>query len=99
MESVGTGKTTLANLKNIQPTTVGKLNATQRSVAPSSSQIKAGTDYKNTPLGVYKVVSLVTDENGKGQIFFKDLKEQSEYVVYITASSPLPYEPTMTLPD
>ncbi len=34
-----------------------------------------------------------------GQVVFQDLKENSEYVVYITASSPLPYEPTMLWPD
>jgi hypothetical protein len=40
---------------------VGWLNAAQRSIAPSSSQIKAGTDFKNNHLGKYKVVQITTD--------------------------------------
>jgi hypothetical protein len=50
-------------------------------------------------LGKYKVVQITTDENGLGQLVFLDLKEKSTYVVYFTASSLLPYEPTMLWKD
>jgi hypothetical protein len=98
IENVGGGSSSLLSTA-INPVTVATLNAAQRKIAPSSSQIKAGTDYQNKPLGKYKMVQITTDENGNGQLVFLDLKEKSSYVVYITASSPLPYEPTMLWPD
>lgn len=61
MESVGTANNFLSALSQINPVAVGSLNATQRSTAPSSSQIKAGTDFKNNHLGKYKVVQITTD--------------------------------------
>lgn len=73
IESVGTGKNGFS-VKQINPVTVAQSNAYQRSIAPSSSQIKAGTDNKNNPLGKYKVVQFTTDTSGFGQIVFKDLK-------------------------
>ena len=51
MESVGTANNSLSVLSQISPVAVGSLNAAQRSIAPSSSQIKAGTDFKNNHLG------------------------------------------------
>lgn len=100
MENIGAANKSLSiSTAQINPVTVGSLNATQRNTAPSSSQIKAGTDYQNNPLGKYKIVQITTDINGNGQLLFSDLKEKSSYVVYITASSPLPYEPTMLWPD
>ena len=78
---------------------VSSLSASLKAVAPSSSQIQAGTDYQNTPLGKYKVVQIMTDTNGAGTIVFSDLKEKSSYKVYVTASSILPYSPTMLWPD
>lgn len=78
---------------------MGKLNANQKANAPSSAQIKAGTDNNNSPLGRYKIVRITTDSSGNANIVFTDLKPQSVYNIYITASSPLPYEPTMLWPD
>jgi hypothetical protein len=100
IENVGAAQKNFQVSKaQINPVKVSTLNSTQRSVAPSSSQIKAGTDSHNNPLGKYKVVQITTNSDGNGQIVFSDLKEKSSYQVYITASSPLPYEPTMLWPD
>jgi hypothetical protein len=100
IESVGTASNTLLSSNNqITPVTVSTLTASQKSIAPSSSQIKAGKDHKNNALGKYKAVQTTTDQNGNGQIVFSDLKEKSSYVVYFTASSLLPYEPTMLWED
>jgi hypothetical protein len=48
----------------------------------------AGTDQTNTQLGQYKIYKQNTDSNGRGTITFSDLKEQSNYQVFITCATP-----------
>lgn len=100
IEIVGNAQNSLASAtQQINPQPVSALTPAAKANAPSSSQIRAGTDCNNNPLGKYKVVQITTDENGNGQLVFEDLKERSTYTVYMTASSPLPYQPTMLWPD
>jgi hypothetical protein len=79
--------------KTIVPAMVGALPIPEQATCPSSNQIKAGTDHTNTQLGQYKIFKQNTDTNGRGTIFFSDLKEQSNYQVFITAAYPRNSEP------
>jgi len=72
---------------------VGSLPAAERALAPTSNQIVAGTDHTNTQLGQYKVFKRNTDSNGRGTISFSDLKERSNYQVFITVATPRYSEP------
>lgn len=100
LEQIGASNNSLANSEiNINPVLVSTLSSKAKQTVPTSAQVKAGTDNNNKPLGKYKIVQVLTDETGFGQIVFTDLKSASFYQVFITASSPLPYEPTMLWPD
>lgn len=59
-----------SSTQQINPQPVSALSPAARAKAPSSSQIKAGTDCNNKPLGKYKVVQITTDENGNGMLVF-----------------------------
>lgn len=85
--------------KPIAPVLVSSLNATARAQCPSSQQIRAGLDQNNIALDQYKKSTITTDKKGYGTIFFNDLKPGSVYNLYLTASSILPYEPTMLWGD
>ena len=67
---------------------VKELSATEQASCPSSNQIVAGTDHNNKKLGTYKVFQRNTNYQGKGSIVFSDLKEQSNYQVFITVATP-----------
>lgn len=59
-----------SSTQQINPQPVSALSPAARAKAPSSSQIKAGTDCNNKPLGKYKVVQITTNENGNGMLVF-----------------------------
>ena len=78
MESVNTASDSLSTANQvIIPKRVQELNSTMKTSAPSSSQIKAGTDSNNKPLGKYKILRTITKEDGTGTFIFTDLKPQS----------------------
>lgn len=82
-----------------QAVRVATLNASMKAQAPSSKQIRYGFDTANSPLNKYRWTSTVSDVNGVATLFFNDLKPGTVYDMYITASSVLPYEPTMLYDD
>lgn len=64
-ESIGKGSQSLSvSERTVTPKLVANLNQTEKAAAPSSAQIKAGTDNNNVPLGKYKVLKVISDQNG-----------------------------------
>ena len=91
---------TLSITTNVsQAVRVGSLSANLQALAPSSKQIRNGVDTTNTQLNKYRSTSSVSDGTGVTTIFFNDLKPGTIYDMYLTASSILPYEPTMLYED
>ena len=88
-EWVGQGSSSLTIAdRTLSVRKVKNLNATEQASCPSSNQIVAGTDHNNVQLGTYKVFQQNTNYQGRGNVFFSDLKEKSNYQVFITAASP-----------
>lgn len=88
-EQVGQGSSSLTVAeRKIVVNKIAILSAAEKAKAPTSNQIVAGTDETNTKLGQYKIYKQNTDSNGRGTITFSDLKEQSNYQVFITAATP-----------
>lgn len=75
------------------------LNQSEKDKAPSSNQIRSGTNKNNIPLSRYSHFSSTTNNYGIGMIFFDDLQPGTKYTVYLTASSIIPYEPTYLWAD
>jgi len=77
--------------------------ATERSkvgdTVPGSYQIAHGLLADGTQSQDRYQVSAWTDQEGRGVIVFDELKEYTEYNIYITASNEIPYEPTDLLTD
>lgn len=90
---------------NASPITLNFTNLTNKgqrvnkTVAPTSKQIRYAKDMNNTLLNIYRYYSGVSDDNGQATIFFDDLKPGSDYVMYMTASNMLPYDPAILLYD
>lgn len=100
IENRNASPNTLNITENVtQAVRVGLLSAEERSRAPSSKQIRDGADNMNNKLNKYRSTFTVSDINGYTTIFFNDLKPGSVYDMYVTASSILPYEPTMLYED
>ena len=78
---------------------VSQLSAEEKAKAPSSLQIRNGKNKDNSNAGQYRKVIASTDDTGNGTIFVDDLKEGATYELYLTASSYLPYEPTVLWED
>ena len=86
---VGQGSTSLTVADRVLSVKkVKDLSATEQATCPTSNQIAAGKDHNNNPLGTYKIYQQNTNYQGKGSIYFSDLKEKSNYQVFITAASP-----------
>lgn len=88
-EWIGQGSSSLTiadRVLNVQK--VKNLSATEQAICPSSNQIVAGTDHNNTKLGTFKLFKQNTNIEGRGSILFTDLKEQSNYQIFVTAASP-----------
>jgi hypothetical protein len=100
IEQPSSGQNTLTITTNVsQATRVGSLSENLKAQAPTSKQIHDGDDITNSKLNKYRSTSAVSDTNGLTTIFFDDLKPGTIYDMYITASSILPYEPTMLYDD
>ena len=84
---------------NIELIEVGRLFAiaTEKTsvgnIKPTSYQIAYGLMADNTQLDDRYHKSVFTSLNGNGQIVFDELKDHTEYNVYITAGNDIPYMP------
>ena len=85
--------------KKIEAKRVGDLSLDEQAEAPSSLQIMKGKFKDNSETNQYRKFSTSTDNVGKVNIFFDDLKPGSNYDVYITCSSYIPYEPSLLWPN
>ncbi len=95
IEEEGKANNTLTLVeKPIVPVRVSTLNVSERAKVPSSNQIRSGLNKNNAALNKYRYYSGTTNYDKLGTIFFDDLQPGTKYVMYITSSSILPYEPT-----
>ena len=85
--------------QELEVSRVSQLSADEKAKAPSSLQIRNGKNKDNSNAGQYRKVIASTDDTGNGTIFVDDLKEGATYELYLTASSYLPYEPTVLWED
>jgi len=74
-------------------------SANSQPLLPCSKQVRYVKDINNTILNANRYFSGVSDSQGSATIFFVDLNAGSGYVVYMTASNMLPYEPAILLND
>ena len=79
--------------KKFTPRRRSELSASEQALIPTSAQIKQGLDINNVKVSKYSYQSLITDSTGRLSIVFSDLKPGRQYVICITASSPLFYQP------
>ena len=67
------------------------MNLTEKTKAPLSRQIRFYNDTKNNALGKYRRYFTPTNLLGEATIFFDNLVPASNYSLYITSTSYLPY--------
>jgi hypothetical protein len=73
--------------------------APQGTSTPTSWQINNGVFADNTPVNSRYYTVTKTNSDGMGVVTFKELKEYTNYVIFITASNSIPYKPAQLLSD
>jgi len=68
-------------------------------IKPTSYQISNGLLANNTRLDERYVRKLITDDEGNGVLVFDELKDFTEYNIYIVAGNNVPYEPADLMTD
>lgn len=64
-----------------------------------SSQILAGMDQSNTAVVAQHYISIQSDDSGSATFKFTNLKDNTQYNIYLTAQCVLPYNPRLQLSD
>ena len=71
--------------------------APQGTPMPTSWQINNQVYIDNTPVPARYYTAVATNFDGTGNVVFSQLKEYTNYVMYITASNNIPYKPAQLL--
>ena len=64
-----------------------------------SAQVINGFDQNNEPVIAQHHINVTSDINGTATFTFKLLTDDTKYKVYVSAESPYPFKPRLSLPD